>query len=189
VPYWPSDREYPGDKVFLAQINMKDIPDNTEFPKEGILQFFLGTSDGYGLFDGDYLVVFHKEIGTPAEVSLCESENTPVEKPGKILIGEKTTEKMSVCDYRFPETDEDSIYLDPELFGEGSKLLGYPCFIQYDPRDYEEDKQKYDTLLLQLDSDSGYVYWGFQGLGSFFINGQKLKEGDFSDVMYNWDCF
>ena len=82
-----------------------------------------------------------------------------------------------------------SIYLDPELSGDGSKLLGYPCFIQYDPRDYEEDKQKYDTLLLQLDSDSGYVYWGFQGLGSFFINGQKLKEGDFSDVMYNWDCF
>ena len=157
VPYWPEGMDYPADKLFLAQINMKDIPDNTDFPEEGMLQFFIGISDTYGLFEEDFAVVFHKEIGTPAKVQPNPCEFTPIEKPGRILIGD------------------------------GSKLLGYPCFTQYDPREYEEEKRKYDRLLLQLDSDE-HICWGDIGIANFFINEQKLAEGDFSDVFYNWDC-
>lgn len=187
VPYWPEGMDYPADKLFLAQINMKDIPDNTDFPEEGMLQFFIGISDTYGLFEEDFAVVFHKEIGTPAEVQPNPCEFTPIEKPGRILVGEKTMEKMSVTDYRFPYPDDESAYDDPELIGDGSKLLGYPCFTQYDPREYEENKRKYDRLLLQLDSDE-HICWGDIGIANFFINEQKLAEGDFSDVFYNWDC-
>lgn len=47
-------------------------------------------------------------------------------------------------------------------------------------------------LLFQLDSDyhdsEDRVLWGDCGIGNFFINREKLKNCDFSDVIYNWDC-
>ena len=46
----------------------------------------------------------------------------------------------------------------------------------------------YDFLLFQLDSDSDKVLWGDVGIGNFFINTEKLKNLDFTDVLYNWDC-
>ena len=30
--------------------------------------------------------------------------------------------------------------------------------------------------------------WGDAGIYGFFINRQKLKNLDFDDVIYNWDC-
>ena len=30
------------------------------------------------------------------------------------------------------------------------------------------------------------VMWGNVGVGNFFINREKLKALDFSDVLYNW---
>lgn len=82
---------------------------------------------------------------------------------------------------------------DYEQFGEdafGHKIGGYPAFTQYDPRDEGDD---HDFLLLQLDSDYGSgndkLMWGDSGVCGFFINKQKLKELDFNDVIYNWDCY
>lgn len=82
---------------------------------------------------------------------------------------------------------------DYEQFGEdafGHKIGGYPAFTQYDPRDEDDD---HDFLLLQLDSDYGSgndkLMWGDSGVCGFFINKQKLKELDFNDVIYNWDCY
>ena len=70
--------------------------------------------------------------------------------------------------------------------GSGSKLLGYPFFTQDDPR---YDNTPYDTLLFQLDSTEEYVIWGDSGVGNFFINNEKLKNHDFSDVLFSWDCY
>ena len=51
----------------------------------------------------------------------------------------------------------------------------------------------YNTLLLQIDSmddEKGNVQtiWGDAGVCNFFINKDKLKNLDFSDILYNWDC-
>ena len=73
LPYWdlnvPIPRTSDGKKMaLLAQLNMADYPDNDLLPKEGMLQFFIGASDVYGLnFDDQTLqegfrVVFHEEI-------------------------------------------------------------------------------------------------------------------------------
>ena len=73
LPYWdlnvPIPRTSDGKKMaLLAQLNMVDYPDNDLLPKEGMLQFFIGASDVYGLnFDDQTLqegfrVVFHEEI-------------------------------------------------------------------------------------------------------------------------------
>ena len=64
TPYWPDINTYPianKKKVFmtlLAQINFSDLPENTVFPKKGLLQFFLLNND----WPTEYRVVFHKEI-------------------------------------------------------------------------------------------------------------------------------
>lgn len=73
----------------------------------------------------------------------------------------------------------------------GSKLGGYPFFTQEDPRLYEETT-KYDTLLFQLDTEKidadWSIMWGDMGVGNFFISHDALKNKDFTDIQYNWDC-
>ena len=53
---------------------------------------------------------------------------------------------------------------------------------------------EYDTLLLQIDSDTDdnndfEIIWGDCGVANFFINSEALLKKDFSKVIYNWDCY
>ncbi|MDE7478696.1 MAG: DUF1963 domain-containing protein [Lachnospiraceae bacterium] len=94
--------------------------------------------------------------------------------------------------YQYFEGDDDD-YLEDELQGFEHKMLGYPAFIQYDPRESMEAGEYFDTLLLQIDSDMGndgedYVLWGDCGIANWFINKEALNKKDFSKVLYNWDC-
>ena len=98
--------------------------------------------------------------------------------------------KRSWADYL---TDDQLTEVSKLDDGDGSqhRVLGYPFFTQYDPRN-EKDAETYDTLLLQLDTDfdaSSRVDWGDCGVGNFFINGEALASGDFSHVLFNWDCY
>ncbi len=79
-------------------------------------------------------------------------------------------------------------------FNEENCLLGYPVFVQSDPRFDEERYAKYDTQLFQMvGSDEGdetefMSIWGDMGIAHFFINRNKLIEKDFTDILYYWDC-
>lgn len=143
------------------------------------------------------------------------SENFPVQMEYAVIF-EKSEEPMSVYDYRFdelfakaynkafPDKHIDSVYdLSDEdmelLFADSEdkdeavpaehKLLGYPIFAQYDPRTVDGN-EKYDRLLLQIDCDmSEYIMWGDGGGANFFISSENLKNADFSDILYSWDCF
>lgn len=79
--------------------------------------------------------------------------------------------------------------LNDQLYGEGTRLGGYPGFTQFDVR--EGNYEKYE-LLLQIDSESEgkeeYIMWGDCGIANFFIDPEDLKKCDFSKVVYNWDC-
>ena len=89
---------------------------------------------------------------------------------------------------RLLENIDDFIDENGEDWGGGHKIGGYPGFTQWDPRSSEDT---HDVLLFQLDSDMGAdwkILWGDCGIGNFFINREKLKSCDFSDVIYNWDC-
>ena len=187
TPYWPKTEPYPNNMLFLTQINFEEVPKTDLLPKTGILQFFIENEDCYGLFNGKtgYKVVYHDTIGESASVFTIESDDSPILSPSAMMF-RKDSELMSCSDRLFPEDAEDieSIYYDPDYAGAGDKLLGYPFFTQMDPR---EEDSPYDTLLFQLDS-SDYVMWGDVGVANFFINENKLKACDFSDVLYNWDC-
>ena len=95
--------------------------------------------------------------------------------------------------------------LDEDVYSElfdcssydGSCLLGYPFFTQYDPRIDDERYSEYDTQLFQMgsyqdedeDETDFIAMWGDMGIAHFFINRDKLIEKDFSDIMYYWDCY
>ena len=79
----------------------------------------------------------------------------------------------------------------------GHRIGGYPCFEQCDPRDAEPALRVYDTLLLQIVShtftddngkDTDLIMFGDEGSCQFFIPREKLRQRDFSDVMFWWDC-
>ena len=51
-------------------------------------------------------------------------------------------------------TDIDDFLLDKvfnEFSNEGHSIGGYPLFIQEDPRQYDEEKEEYNVMLLQVD--------------------------------------
>lgn len=77
--------------------------------------------------------------------------------------------------------------------GWGHKMGGFPAFTQSDPRDCIENADCFDTLLLQIDSgtidDSHEIMWGDSGICNFFIHSEALRNCDFSEVLYNWDCY
>nr|MCR5080229.1 DUF1963 domain-containing protein [Treponema sp.] len=71
----------------------------------------------------------------------------------------------------------------------GHRISGYPYFTQYDPRSADDG---YDVLLLQIDTDDdggNQIMWGDSGIANFFIKREDLKKRDFSNVLYNWDCY
>lgn len=67
------------------------------------------------------------------------------------------------------------------------RIGGYAFFTQDDLRHKEKYADK-NILLLQIESQNGFVSWDDNGVANFFINEAKLKALDFSEVMYTWDC-
>ena len=69
----------------------------------------------------------------------------------------------------------------------GHKVGGYPMFCQGDARDRSDELKDHDVLLLQIDTDED-IMWGDSGVANFFIKREDLRNLDFSNVFYTWDC-
>ena len=72
-----------------------------------------------------------------------------------------------------------------------TQIGGYGHFTQEDPRMYD-DFEDYTELLFQLDSEFGtddyYILWGDCGVGNFFATKEQLRNLDFAESLYSWDC-
>lgn len=195
-PYWPQDKEYPvsmkGEKlILLAQINLSDVK-NPLLPKEGLLQFFIGCDDVYGCSyddDKDFKVIYHKDI----DPAVSEESVKSLGIRSAADLNREKDEYFPLCDC-YGITFEEGIDKkagkdsDEDEGITGNKIFGYPFFTQDDPR----DDGKYDTLLFQMDScyGDGYeIMWGDSGVGHFFIEEDDLKNLNFDNVLYTWDCF
>ena len=68
LPYISTDSDTPKDSngnqlALLAQINCSDLPENTLYPKDGLLQFWISRDDDFGLDNKkDYCVKYIKDI-------------------------------------------------------------------------------------------------------------------------------
>lgn len=233
LPYWDPALPYPTDSqgnkmTLLGPAEFRPAGDGGPLPRAGMLQFFIGQDDGFGIdFDQpdrqkNFRVVYHPEpdpaltleqiqalkLPTHVEADLC----TPVIREAA-FTAEKTVGYMGPGDGRFEAMFREAVravtgedigdkneyqyfdkadrdYFYDQLSTAGHRLLGYPFFTQYDPR---EPEGPYDTLLFQLDSDMAedrkdLVLWGDCGVGNFFINREDLLRRDFSRILYNWDC-
>lgn len=219
-PYFPHMWTYPKDITgepmrLLAQINFEEIPQLQNFPAQGILQFFISsklfTSSFYShedIFQQFYKVRYFptiKSIIGIEQVQTIEplSECFPIKQPLALQFS-KAVEPVSALDYRAsqylhsilsihtPLKDDSSlheIYLQYFL-GTGSKIGGYPYFIDEDIRKGSPLLLRYDVLLLQIDSnDECGIMWGDSGVGKFLINREKLLRNDFSDILFQWEHY
>lgn len=83
------------------------------------------------------------------------------------------------------EDEVSDILFDQEA---GHKMLGFADFTQDDPRSNDFNEH---ILLFQLDSEfvgEEEILWGDCGVGNWFILPEDLEKGDFSKVLYHWDC-
>lgn len=154
-------------------------------------------------------------LGIPSNLEEENQAYSPVNGTFALDIEAKSV-SMGPEDYRFDRlfektaqakkidlSQKDSLYtllneqdyerVMEELDNTGHWMLGYPFFTQGDPRRYEDSYERYDTLLLQLDSDytkagNGALIWGDCGVANFFINKEDLINRNFEKVIYTWDC-
>ena len=212
--YIPHDGNFPVDEEgnqlrLLAQIDCSQV-DYENFPKSGLLQFWILNDDVYGLSDwgetkpeaitqDTFRVIYYPEIDrtvTRDEVfQKYVKSKYDIDEAGMPVFGEYGMTFEPAESYKRPDFEEDEVIWNEyaELAEKDGipqhRIGGYPYFTQDDPR---EENSPYDFLLFQLDSDytddTDKAMWGDSGIGNFFINSEKLKKLDFSDVLYNWDC-
>ena len=71
----------------------------------------------------------------------------------------------------------------------GSRIGGYPFFTQWEIRDKDDENKLFIQLDSLYDSKEDILMWGDSGVANFFIIDEDLKNRNFEDVIYNWDCY
>ncbi|WP_394230448.1 YwqG family protein [Bacillus thuringiensis] len=161
----------------------------------------------------DFRIVYHSTITADLTKVITDFsylntlvlENFIIPKAAKLKF-ELAYQPVTPRDYRFEMIFSDNIDWEEivdeenntelgELYDDlckdqGHKIGGYPFFTQTDPREWEEKYQQHDILLLQIDTDDSLnIMWGDSGVANFFIRKEELLNLDFSNVIYNWDCY
>ncbi|MEG4586593.1 YwqG family protein [Microcoleus sp. MOSTC5] len=169
LPYLPKGFEYPktadGKYLFLlAQINFSEVPPLDSFPDRGILQFYIGDDDLYGLDLGNkvdldnptvkdrFKIIYFPQPDLNVENIITNYDFLPEPEffPVRGCCSLQFTKKyapISISDYRFTELLSSEIYEllnDYEIENEyrkishsfGHKIGGYPDFTQNDLREY-----------------------------------------------------
>lgn len=182
-----------------------------KLPKSGLLQIWVSTDDLAGCdYDNPcnqngFRVIYYTEEQLvewqsksdfkQAEVPTQYADDNmfPVTDNAEYALNYEIVDSENTSDYneleaKYTDEKEMSQVYNREC---GHKIGGYPYFVQYDIRE-EIENDDHDFLLIQVDSDfingKDIVLWGEAGCSQFLINSEKLKNLDFSDVIYNWSC-
>ncbi|MBP9693432.1 MAG: DUF1963 domain-containing protein [Alphaproteobacteria bacterium] len=209
LPYLPASVEYPKNKDgepmhLLAQINFIDMPYLEPFPRDGLLQFYIDTHHHlYGMRFDDEESSF-KALYIPNQGSYLKSQNLGFLKETDEfpmncvheLAFSKQKKPVSMDSPFFDKLYEiyDGQFIDGVEFYElyhtvvesntNHKIGGYPCFTQQAPDFLLDDQYE---VLLQIGYDT-HISFGDAGIASFFILKEDLKNLDFSNVIFYWDC-
>ena len=196
-PYFPKNMTYPTNEnneylSLIAQINFAEITTLKNFPKTGILQFYIdGNDELYGLdYDQptqqkNFRILYFPKVDKNISNLITNFDFLPkINEDYCYIIGEFSLNfKSSIApinpfDKYFPEKlpqlhqkDNNSLIdLYEEFYNNnfeevGHKLGGYPEFIQGDPRSGLAKNDEPYELLLQIDSQ-------------FFDDGKYICWGD-----------
>lgn len=200
-PYLEDIAQYPVGKtgkpmMFLAQINLGEMPPLPDFPQEGLLQFYVEDDELYGL-DYDCVVRYIPKYITDEsalvnENPYCEDyeDNLPFTDDCKITFEQQEMYLGLDCpefEEKFKDVSEkETDALFDLCHAADSRIGGYPLFVQYPPAYYNS---KDYVLLLQLDlDDTSGLMFGDSGNCNFLISRKDLLAGNFSQVEYDWQC-
>ena len=205
-PYLEKVEDYPMDEdgepmMFLAQINLEEMPPLKDFPTKGILQFYVVNDEIYGLEDPCkviYIEKYSRDENRLMKYNPFEdeySEYAPFEESGKAVF----TQRQDIIGPNCSGFDEILALADDEEEEEavwdfggtlGSRMGGYPCFIQNPPEFYEDGTA--EILLLQIDTDDGEgtcgIMFGDSGNCQFMMSREDLLNKNFANVYYDWAC-
>lgn len=209
---WPVDLK--GQPMtFLAQVDFATLPPLPDYPRTGVLQFFIGRDMNYGADYqranlGSFRVVYRQDLGvagslrtSPVRVAgtdyLAPIDGNTVTQ-GVALSGKAGSSVPTINNWQFAEDLPDIVkgrgrgrvnaLLDARFteHPERHHVGGHPQFVQDDWR-YRPAERKVDRVLLNLWSHDGLM-WGDAGQGQFMIAREDLLKRDFSKVFYAWDC-
>lgn len=215
-PYLPKHVDYPTNEygeplTFLAQINFELAPGLYPFPKKGILQFYIGNDEDYGLDNSvslrqdNFRILYFPQVMWDVNwlktsfPYLHHRDYSPLMDISSTLEASLAYEAVSTNDYQFEHLLGANFF---QQFGEqkytlyeeyqdavssrGHKMGGYAYFVGRDPRDIDDPM----LLLFQIDTDhQAGIAWGDSGVANFFIRERDLLRQDFSKVLYNWDIY
>jgi len=204
---------------FLAQYNCAEVA-LEPLPNHGLLQFFISIApdarygaNGESLEQKDFRVIFHAapdELMQTAYMGFLDKFKAkqcpfPQQKTWKMAFN---SEQMppAIGDYRFTSImDINAIppdnYTGSDLekayaayryhhHKEGSRIGGYPSFVQPDPRLSSIPHKEKDFLLLQIEDDTkNGIAVCDAGAFAFLANSSQVKKMDFSEVLFNLDTY
>lgn len=184
--------------MFLAQINLEEMPPLKDFPEKGILQFYIEDMEPYGL-DEACKVIYIEEYSKDEERLFKENpyrehyeEYEPFTDDGKMHFEQREMPLTSSAE-RFDEmfldeaSEEEADALQDVCYASDCRIGGYPYFVQHAPAYFEDGSC--DVLLLQLDiEDVCGIMFGDSGNCTFLISREDLLKRNFSNVEYDWQC-
>ncbi len=200
-PYLEDIGQYPmgengSPMMFMAQVNLGEMPPLPDFPREGLLQFYVENEDLYGL-DSACVVRYIPKYTMDESVLVGENpycgdyeENLPFSENCRMTFEQQEVYIGTNCpefEEKFNEVSEEETDALYDLCDAGdSHVGGYPLFIQSAPAYYNSEEY---VLLLQLDvDDTSGLMFGDSGNCTFLISRKDLLAGDFSNVEYDWQC-
>lgn len=208
---WPLGPD--GERLeFVAQYDFGRLPKLAGFPSQGVLRFFVGRDDIFGVnFDvpdrSSIRVLWHDGPRSggrdKAPAPWGKDENSPfqseaVRANGLALRPEPVDDLPDFYSWQLQErleqlagrpgleAVENELFEISETRKFAHRMGGHPSFTQYDFRKRGENDDL-DVVLLGLSSDEA-IMWGDVGEAAFYIRHSDLERRDFSRVAFYWDC-
>ncbi|WP_160637247.1 DUF1963 domain-containing protein [Pseudoflavonifractor sp. 60] len=191
VPYLPKDQPWPRDAkgtplLFLAQINCTQLVPLPDFPHTGLLQFFVGADDLWGMdFDnmtntGGFRVLYWETVDpsvTEADVAakrppVPQEYGSPVFQPCRILFGAPVQQGMTPGDFHF-----DILFVQKW----NQKKPDQPIEKSWDIFELLDEEDDADALFAYHDEDDEDN--PFHQLGGFpYFTQNDPREEDYSEM-------
>jgi uncharacterized protein YwqG len=208
---WPLSPQ--GERMeFLAQLDFAALPPLPGFPRAGLVQMFLPADDDLMGMDPDdpsasTVVVLTRANGAGAVRAANIADGPDICSPfkddrtrqhGVPLTPTPFTAAIDMSQWQAEEQREgksrregidqwdDLLFAPLDDAAYAHHVGGHPAFVQADFR-RRGQLDDYDCCLLRLTSDT-HLQWGDVGEANWLIRPEDLARGDFSRVIFWWDC-